>query len=186
MTDCQPTTTRNETTDWNSINWTRMERIVRQTQGRISRAASSGDWSKVTELQRLLVNSFAAKVIATRDVTTNDGARTPGVDRELWETPAKKMVGALSLTKKEYQPKTAEESVHRQGQGRWKQTPTGNPNHQGQSHATPVCAIPGAGSRGYKRQMLIRFPEGPIGQGRRRTHLHRNGSVLPGRMGARS
>lgn len=127
MTNCQPTTTRNETTDWNSINWTRMERIVRQTQGRISRAASSGDWSKVTELQRLLVNSFAAKVIATRDVTTNDGARTPGVDRELWETPAKKMAGALSLTKKEYQPKPLRRVYIDKGKGDGSKRPLGIP-----------------------------------------------------------
>src|SRR3972149_2944 len=37
-----------------------------------------------------------------RRVTSNKGARTPGVDGEIWNTPAKKMKGALSLIRKGY------------------------------------------------------------------------------------
>ena len=41
-------------------------------------------------LQRFLVNSFSAKVLAVKRVSENDGKRTPGVDGEIWSTPEAK------------------------------------------------------------------------------------------------
>ena len=40
-------------------------------------------------LQRMLTRSFSAKALAVKRVTENQGKRTAGVDRELWETPEK-------------------------------------------------------------------------------------------------
>ena len=56
-------------------------------------------------LQYLLTHSYYAKVLAVRKVTTNKGENTPGVDNQLWSTPASKMRGALSLTNKGYKAK---------------------------------------------------------------------------------
>ena len=50
----------------------------------------------------ILAHSFSAKLLAVRRVTTRTGARTPGVDGIIWNTPAKKMRGALSLKRHGY------------------------------------------------------------------------------------
>ena len=44
-------------------------------------------------------------MLAVRKVTTNKGKKTPGVDGELWSTPAAKMRGVLTLTDKSYKAK---------------------------------------------------------------------------------
>jgi RNA-directed DNA polymerase len=36
------------------------------------------------------VGTFRRKAIAVKTVTTNKGKKTPGVDKILWDTPAKK------------------------------------------------------------------------------------------------
>ena len=56
-------------------------------------------------LQYLLTHSYYAKALAVRKVTTNKGKKTPGVDGEVWSTPAAKMRGVLTLTDKGYQAK---------------------------------------------------------------------------------
>jgi RNA-directed DNA polymerase len=43
---------------------------------------------KVRKLQRILTNSFAAKALAVRRVTSNKGGNTAGVDGETWLTEA--------------------------------------------------------------------------------------------------
>lgn len=77
-------------TDWQSIDWRRIERNVRTTQIRIAKATQEGDWRRVRALQRSLTRSFAARALAVRRVTENQGKRTAGVDRELWDTPTSK------------------------------------------------------------------------------------------------
>jgi RNA-directed DNA polymerase len=76
-----------EPSDWHAIDWRLVERNVRTTQKRIAKATQDGDWRRVKSLQRSLTHSFAARALAVRRVTDNQGKRTAGVDRELWETP---------------------------------------------------------------------------------------------------
>lgn len=52
----------------------------------------------------MLTHSHYAKLVAVRRVTENQGKRTSGVDKELWETPETKWQAALSLTEKGYKP----------------------------------------------------------------------------------
>ncbi len=66
--------------DWHAINWQKAHTIVRRLQARIVKATQAGRWGKVRALQRLLTHSFAAKVVAVKRVTENQGKRTPGVD----------------------------------------------------------------------------------------------------------
>ncbi len=87
---------------WQSINWAHAEQEVRRLQMRIAKAAREGKWNKVKSLQWLLSHSLSAKLLAVKRVTSNRGARTPGVDGEIWNTPAKKMRGALSLKRRGY------------------------------------------------------------------------------------
>ncbi len=41
--------------------------------------------------------SYSGKVLAVRRVTENSGKKTPGVDREVWDTPEKEIQGAIIL-----------------------------------------------------------------------------------------
>lgn len=76
-----------EPQDWHAIDWRRVERNVRTTQKRIAKATQARDWRRVKALQRSLTHSFSARALAVRRVTENQGKRTAGVDRELWDTP---------------------------------------------------------------------------------------------------
>ena len=83
--------------DWHAIDWCVVEQSVRTTQIRIAKATQDCDWRRVKALQRSLVRSFAARSLAVRRVTENQGKRTAGVDRELWETPARKWEAVSQL-----------------------------------------------------------------------------------------
>ena len=71
---------------------------------RIAKATQEGRWGKVKALQRLLTRSYSGKMIAVKRVTENRGKNTPGVDREIWRTPAAKSCGVESLQQHGYQP----------------------------------------------------------------------------------
>lgn len=79
-----------EPTDWHAINWPKVYRNVKRLQARIVKATQAQRWGKVKALQHLLTHSFSGKALAVRRVTENPGKKTPGVDRETWNTPAKK------------------------------------------------------------------------------------------------
>jgi RNA-directed DNA polymerase len=66
---------------WKDINWKQVERIVYKLQTRIYKAKSRGDFKAVRRLQKTLINSWSAKLLATRKVTQdNQGKKTAGVD----------------------------------------------------------------------------------------------------------
>ena len=75
---------------WHDINWAKANRVVRRLQARIVKAVQKGDWRKARRLQRLLTRSFSGRACAVRRVIENQGKRTPGVDRETWNTPESK------------------------------------------------------------------------------------------------
>src|SRR2546421_10058523 len=79
-----------EEMDWDSINWNAAHQNVRRLQMRIVKATKAGRWGKVKALQRLLTHSFSGKALAVKRVTENQGRRTPGVDKIVWDTPLKK------------------------------------------------------------------------------------------------
>src|SRR5258707_10256997 len=69
------------------------------------RAGDEGwQMGKVKALQRLLTCSYSGKVLAVRRVTENSGKKTPGVDREIWDTPEKKTQAVYALKRRGYQP----------------------------------------------------------------------------------
>ncbi len=91
--------------DWHSIDWHQVNENVRRLQARIVKATQAGRWGKVKALQRLLTHSFSGKALAVRRVTENQGKRTPGVDGETWNTPAKKETAVRDLRQRGYQPR---------------------------------------------------------------------------------
>src|SRR5467141_4033164 len=85
---------------WDQIDWAKCERQVGRLQARIVKATREGRWGKVKTLQRLLTHSFAAKALAVKRVTDNQGKKTPGVDRVIWRTPAAKSKAIESLQRR--------------------------------------------------------------------------------------
>ncbi len=73
--------------DWHSIEWKTVWRTVRRLQARIVKAVAEGRWNKVKALVYLLTHSFSGRALAILRVVSNSGAKTPGVDEVLWNTP---------------------------------------------------------------------------------------------------
>ncbi len=91
--------------DWHAIDWRSVNHNVRRLQARIVKATQEKRWGKVKALQRLLTHSFSGKALAVRRVTENSGKRTPGVDHEIWETPARKAAALRELRQRGYRPR---------------------------------------------------------------------------------
>src|SRR5579884_4216529 len=67
--------------DWTQAPWRKLERQVFRLQKRIYRAQTRGNTKVVHSLQRLLLKSEAARMLAVRRVTQdNQGKKTAGVD----------------------------------------------------------------------------------------------------------
>lgn len=91
------------TTDWNAIDWHKVERIVRNLRQRIFRASKKGDHRKVASLQKLMLRSRANALLSVRRVTQiNVGKNTPGVDKLVVKTPRTR--GELVDHIRTYQP----------------------------------------------------------------------------------
>lgn len=102
------------------------EAEVSRLQARIAKATQEKKWNTVKRLQYLLSHSYYAKALAVRKVTTNKGKHTPGIDKELWNTPAVKMRNVLILTDKGYKAKPLRR-VFIEKPGKKKKRPLGIP-----------------------------------------------------------
>lgn len=91
--------------DWHAINWRSANVNVRRLQVRIVKATQEKRWGRVKALQRLLTHSFSGKALAVKRVTENSGQRTPGVDHEVWNTPARKAEALHALRQRGYRPR---------------------------------------------------------------------------------
>jgi len=84
---------------WQDIPWRTVERAVFKLQQRIYRASRRGDVKTVRTLQRLLMKSWYAKLLATRRVTQdNRGKNTAGVDGVKSLTPPQRLRLAHQLS----------------------------------------------------------------------------------------
>ncbi|MCL2933904.1 MAG: reverse transcriptase N-terminal domain-containing protein [Trichodesmium sp. MAG_R03] len=93
---------------WNNVNWQKLERTVFKLQKRIYQASQRGDVKAVRKLQKTLLNSWSAKMLATRRVTQdNGGKRTAGIDGKKNLKPAERVNLAENL-KLDYQAKATQ------------------------------------------------------------------------------
>src|SRR5437870_8520087 len=75
-------------TDWNTINWRKANRQVRNLRQRIFRATQEGNLKKVHSLQKLMLRSYSNTLLSVRRVTqVNIGRNTAGVDKLVVKTP---------------------------------------------------------------------------------------------------
>lgn len=85
-------------TTWNDLDWNKIQKNVRRIQNRIYKARKNGNTRLVQWLQKFLLQSNDAKLLAVRQVTTlNKGKRTPGVDKTIVTSVEQKLKLALSL-----------------------------------------------------------------------------------------
>lgn len=88
---------------WSQVNWRKLERIVYKLQKRIYQASQRGDVKAVRKLQKTLLNSWSAKMLATRRITQdNQGKNTAGVDGKKALSPNERLtlVNKLKLNDK--------------------------------------------------------------------------------------
>src|SRR5262249_9424688 len=90
--------------DWHSIDWRKVWRTVRRLQARIVKATAEGRWNKAKALVDLLTHSFGCRALAILRVADNSGAKTPGVDGVLWNTPESKSAAFATLRRHGYRP----------------------------------------------------------------------------------
>src|SRR6266704_6187361 len=70
-----------ESESWRKLPWRKLEQHVYRLQKRIFRAEQRGNTQAVHSLQKLLMKSKAARLLAVRRVTQdNQGKKTAGVD----------------------------------------------------------------------------------------------------------
>lgn len=87
---------------WQLIDWDVVKGEVKRLQMRIAQAVEKRRWNKVKVLQWLLTHSVSAKLLAVLRVSTNKGAKTPGIDGEIWKDSTIRLQGALSLSRRGY------------------------------------------------------------------------------------
>src|SRR5215831_9305937 len=98
----------NPIVDWALIDWRKAEQSVYRLQKRIFRASRRGNVQVVHNLQRKLMRSRSAQLLAVRRVTQdNQGKKTAGVDGKTTLTPTER----IQLVK-ELDPKHRQQRKH--------------------------------------------------------------------------
>ena len=88
---------------WDEIDWQKLERSVFKLQKRIYQSSKSGGWKRMKRLQKLLLKSKSAKLLAVRRITQiNKGKKTAGVDgvKSLSPSQRLKLANELNLNEK--------------------------------------------------------------------------------------
>jgi RNA-directed DNA polymerase len=114
-----------ESEAWNKIPWRKLEHHCFRIQKRIFRASQRGNTRAVHKLQKLLMKSQSARLLAVRKVTQeNQGKKTAGIDGVKSVKPAERSVMANQIHPKNWKdtsppvrrvrPPLAEHSGHRE------------------------------------------------------------------------
>ncbi|WP_438456525.1 reverse transcriptase N-terminal domain-containing protein [Wolbachia endosymbiont of Kerria lacca] len=108
--------------EWNEIPWRKLEKSSFKLQKRIYRASQCNDIRKMHNLQRLLLKSTSAKMLAVRRITQdNRGKKTAGIDGKSNLNKKERLLLANSLNIREkakpsrrmWIPKSGRSSEHR-------------------------------------------------------------------------
>lgn len=88
----------NQTAEWKHTEWRKLEKRVFKLQKRIYKASNRGDLKAVRRLQKTLMRSWSARMLAVRRVTQdNQGKATAGVDGVKSLNPAKRLAMVKKL-----------------------------------------------------------------------------------------
>src|SRR5258708_17380193 len=95
-----------ESEAWNKLPWRKFEQHVYRIQKRIYRASQRGNQRVVQKLQKLLMKSEAARLLAVRRVSQdNQGKKTAGVDGVRNLKPQQRRQVADGIHPKQWPPK---------------------------------------------------------------------------------
>lgn len=74
--------------NWQTINWQKTKRRVRNLQQRIFRATTNGERNQARSLMKLMLRNYANLLLSVHKITQeNKGKRTPGIDSRVALTP---------------------------------------------------------------------------------------------------
>lgn len=77
---------------WKNIRWSLVQKRINKLQQRIFKLSKGNNNNKVKFLQKILIGSLDAKLLAVKRVTTeNRGRKTAGIDNKLYNTDEKKI-----------------------------------------------------------------------------------------------
>lgn len=77
---------------WKNIRWSQVQKRINKLQQRIFKSSKENNKKKVKFLQKLLIYSLDAKLLAVKRVTTdNRGRKTAGIDNKLYNTDENKI-----------------------------------------------------------------------------------------------
>jgi RNA-directed DNA polymerase len=97
-----------ESESWNTLPWRKLEQHVYRIQKRIFKAKQQGNTQAVHKLQKLLLKSRAARLLAVRRVTQdNQGKKTAGVDGVKSVPSAQRLEMAEGIHPQHWKPKTS-------------------------------------------------------------------------------
>ncbi len=114
---------------WENINWAKVEGIIFKLQKRIYRASQNDDIKLIRQLQKTIINSWHAKLLAIRKVTQeNKGKNTAGVDgvkyldnrRRIKLAQDLKIDGKTRATRRVWIPKPGKSEKRPQGKTHYK------------------------------------------------------------------
>src|SRR5258707_12990266 len=92
-----------ESEAWRTLPWRKLEQHVFRIQKRIYRASQRGNTRAVHKLQKLLMKSEAARLLAVRRVTQeNQGKKTAGVDGVKAVKPKERLIMASQIHPKHW------------------------------------------------------------------------------------
>jgi RNA-directed DNA polymerase len=85
--------TRKQLEDWSHIQWRKAHKLVKNLRQRIFRARKLGNFKTLRSLQKLMQRSYANLLLSVRQITqTNKGKATAGIDKEIINTPAQRVI----------------------------------------------------------------------------------------------
>ncbi len=131
------TTSDPESESWNKLPWRKLEQHVYRIQKRIFKAESRGNTRAVHKLQKLLMKSRAARLLAVRRVTQdNQGKRTAGIDGVKLVKPAQRFTLTEQIHPKQwpqYKPRPVRR-IYIPKPGKDEKRPLGIPVMRDRSH----------------------------------------------------
>src|SRR5260370_41785618 len=93
---------------WTMKHWRKLEQHVYRIQKRIDRPSQREDVRTVQKLEKLLMKSNAARLLAVRRVTQdNQGKKTAGIDGIKTVTPTRRLIMADQIDPKHLKKKKA-------------------------------------------------------------------------------
>lgn len=83
--------------NWHNINWNKTSKYVKSLQKELVVTYKNNDQKLLFSLQEKLMMSFEGRALAVRQIVSNDGKKTSGFDKIIWNNPSAKFQAILQL-----------------------------------------------------------------------------------------